>query len=174
MSKFTALVCRTTDGQSHLSLEDVSLGPLESTQIRVRTIAAAQNPTDVKSFDLKRYGDGHILGGDFCGHVESVGSKVNRFKPGDRIGGFVRQGAYATHVTAEERLCFKVPGAISSEAAATLPLALNTAWLALFSSYSLGLDRTGDRDTQVLVWGGRFLTIADALIHNMPSFFELR
>jgi len=109
---------------------------------------------DLLTPQSSRYGEGAVLGGDFCGRVEQIGSDVTRVKPGDRVGGLLRLGAYATHIVAEERFCFKVPEAVSSEAAATLPLALDTAWLALFSPYSLGLDRIikGDK-TQLLIWG---------------------
>jgi len=49
-----ALVCRKTDGQNRLSLEEVPLPSLKPQQVLVRTLAVAQNPTDVKSFDLDR------------------------------------------------------------------------------------------------------------------------
>jgi NADPH:quinone reductase-like Zn-dependent oxidoreductase len=43
---------------------------------------------------------------------------------------------------------------MTSEAAATIPLALTTAWLAIFSPYSLGMDITKGDGNQMLIWGG--------------------
>lgn len=160
MSTSRALVCRPVDGKNHLSLESVALPSLRPHQVLVRTKAVAQNPTDVKSFDDNSIGDGAVLGCDFCGRVEQLGADVTRVKVGDRIGAFIFPGdkkgvgAYAEHTVADEKICFKVPESIASEAAATIPLALTTAWLAIFSPYSLGMDRTKGDQNQMLIWGG--------------------
>jgi NADPH:quinone reductase-like Zn-dependent oxidoreductase len=160
MSSTKALVCRPSAGKNHLSIEQVPIPSLKPHQVLVRNIAAAQNPTDIKSFDLNRFGDGAILGCDLCGHVEELGADVTRIQRGDRVGGFVLGGrpkclgAYSSYTVVEEAFCFKVPEAISSEAAATLPLALTTAWLALLSPYSLGIDRGEREKNQLLIWGG--------------------
>lgn len=160
MSSSKALVCRPTDGKNRLSLEDVPVPTLESHQVLVRNKAVAQNPTDVLSFDGNAFGDGAVIGCDFCGRVEQVGDKVTRVQRGQRIGSFVfpgevkELGAFATYSVADEVTCFKVPESMSSEAAATLPLALTTAWLALFSPYSLGIDRSKGEKNQILIWGG--------------------
>lgn len=154
-----ALVTRWTD-KNVLELEDFKLPALGPKQLLTRVIAAAQNPTDVKSFDQNRFSSGAMLGCDICGSVEEVGSKVTRFKQGDRIAGLLMQGrttqpgAYAKHTIVEEGLSFKVPESVTSEEAATVPLACNTAWLALLSPYSLGIDRTKAKDVQLLIWGG--------------------
>ena len=101
-----------------------------------------------------------MLGMDVCGTVEEVGSKVMRFKKGDRIASLLMQGrttqpgAFAKHTIAEEGVSFKVPENISSEEAATVSVACNTAWLALLSSHSLGIDLTRAKDIQLLIWGG--------------------
>ncbi|KAF2491268.1 GroES-like protein [Lophium mytilinum] len=160
MSVAKALVCRPLDGQNHLALEDVPIPALQPQEVLVRISATAQNPTDIKSFDQNRFGDGALLGCDFCGHVESVGGDVIEVKDGDRVAGLVQGGrpwclgAYATHTIVKQAFCFKVPGSISSTAAATVPLALATAWLALLSPYSLGIDRTAADQIQLLIWGG--------------------
>lgn len=160
MSSSRALVCRRTDGKNHLSVETVPLPSLEPHQVLIRTKTVAQNPTDVKSFDDATLGDGTVLGCDFCGRVEQLGAAVTRVKVGDRIAGFLFPGdkkgvgAYAEHTVADEQICFKVPEPMSSEAAATIPLALTTAWLAIFSPYSLGMDRTKGDGNQMLIWGG--------------------
>jgi NADPH:quinone reductase-like Zn-dependent oxidoreductase len=160
MSSSRALVCRPANGKNHLSLESVPIPSLLPHQVLVRTKAVAQNPTDVKSFDNDDLGDGAVLGCDFCGRVEQLGADVTRVKVGDRIGAFIVPGerkgvgAYAEYIVADEKICFKVPESMSSEAAATLPLALTTAWLAMFSPYSLAMDRSKRDGNQMLIWGG--------------------
>lgn len=160
MSVSQALVCRPSNGKNKLSLESVPLPSPEPHQVLVRTKAIAQNPTDVKSFDGNLMGDGAVLGCDFCGRVEKLGADVTRLGIGDRIAALISPadkkglGAYAEYTVADENLCFRVPESMSSEAAATIPLALTTAWLAMFSPYSLGMDRSKRDGIQMLIWGG--------------------
>jgi NADPH:quinone reductase-like Zn-dependent oxidoreductase len=160
MSSSRALVCRPSNGKNRLSLESVPLPSIQPHQVLVRTKTVAQNPTDVKSFDDNNMGDGAVLGCDFCGRVEQLGADVTRVQVGDRIAGLIFPGekkgvgAYAEHTVADEKICFKVPEPMSSEAAATIPLALATAWLAMLSSHSLGMDRSKGDANQLLIWGG--------------------
>ena len=59
--------------------------------VRVRTTAVALNPTDWKHIDSELGGDpkGTRIGCDYAGVVLDVGSKVTKFKKGDRIAGLV-------------------------------------------------------------------------------------
>ena len=155
-----ALLCRPAGTENNLSLEPVPVPSLSAHQVLVRNKAVAQNPTDVASFDANVWGDGAVLGCDFCGRVEKLGSEVTRVKVGDRIAGLIwggllkGMGAYSTHTVADDKICFKVPEVMSSDAAATIPLAMTTAWLALLSSRCLGIDRRKREKNQVLIWGG--------------------
>jgi NADPH:quinone reductase-like Zn-dependent oxidoreductase len=63
-------------------------------------------------------------------------------------------GGYSQYTIADSKICFKVPEAISSADAATVPLAAGTAWLALYSEPCLNISRTEKNATSVLVWGG--------------------
>ena len=58
MSSAKALVCHPSAGKNHFTLEDVPIPALKPNEVLVRIIAAAQNPTDIKGFDLNRFGDG--------------------------------------------------------------------------------------------------------------------
>ncbi|KAI9742115.1 MAG: hypothetical protein M1834_000505 [Cirrosporium novae-zelandiae] len=129
------------DGISNMEVKDITLPPLKSNELLVRVEYAAQNPTDVISQDSGRYGPGAVLGCDFCGLIQEVGNSVTRFKIGERVGGLIWGGrtkgigAYSSHTIAEEEFCFRVPGDVTKgEEAATIPLAANTAWMALFSN----------------------------------------
>jgi NADPH:quinone reductase-like Zn-dependent oxidoreductase len=66
-----------------------------------------------------------LLGADFAGTVESVGSDVTAFRPGDDVFG-VRGGAFAEYVCVKEALALKPP-ALSFEEAAAVPIAGLTA-----------------------------------------------
>jgi NADPH:quinone reductase-like Zn-dependent oxidoreductase len=66
----------------------------------------------------------NVLGSEFAGQVEAVGSAVTRFKPGDAVMGYLgqRMGAYAEYVcmSAEGTLAMK-PAAMTHEEAAVVP-----------------------------------------------------
>lgn len=59
------------------------------------------------------------------------------------------------YTIADERLSFKIPENINPAEASSVPLAANTAWLALFSDDCLALnaDKTASK-TPLLIWGG--------------------
>jgi NADPH:quinone reductase-like Zn-dependent oxidoreductase len=71
-----------------------------------------------------------ILGADIAGTVESVGSKVTRFKPGDAVFGDTSErgrGGFAEYVCAAEDALVLKPSNISFEEAAAVPMAAVTA-----------------------------------------------
>ncbi|KAJ3527772.1 hypothetical protein NM208_g10540 [Fusarium decemcellulare] len=155
-----ALVIRECAGRPSLVQELLPVPRPASNQALVRVSTAAQNPTDVLCFDNNIFGDGAVLGCDFTGTVEAVGSAVTRLKIGDTIAGLIwggeiaGQGAFSEYTLADENICFKIPSNIPLEQAATVPLAATTAWLALFRSQSLNIDRTAGSGVQLLVWAG--------------------
>jgi NADPH2:quinone reductase len=111
----------------------------EARDVLVRLRAAGVNPVDTK---LRKRGTYHperlptILGCDGAGVVESVGSDVARFKPGDEVyfchGGIgAAPGCYAQYTLVHEDYAALKPRAMSFQEAAALPLVLLTAWEAL-------------------------------------------
>ncbi|KAH6888542.1 chaperonin 10-like protein [Thelonectria olida] len=161
MVESKALVAEVADGASpRLVQKTVQLPDLASNQVLVKVSAVAQNPTDVQAFDTNAFGDGTVLGCDFAGTVEEVGSSVTRVSKGDIIAGLIwggevkGLGAYSEYTIADERICFKVPLDITLPEAATMLLAALTAYLALFSKDSLNIDATSESNTSLLIWGG--------------------
>ncbi|KAK3503468.1 ketoacyl-synt-domain-containing protein [Neurospora crassa] len=71
-----------------------------------------------------------MSGAEASGIVVAVGSSISAFKIGDRVAALT-QGAFATRTRATASLAIKVPGHISFEAAATLPLGYCVAYYSL-------------------------------------------
>lgn len=72
-----------------------------------------------------------VPGRDCSGIVKAVGTRVTRFKPGDRIVAQVFKGAFAELVPAPEARCFALPDKVSFEDAAAMITVFNTAWVAV-------------------------------------------
>ncbi|UZP43387.1 hypothetical protein NXS19_011203 [Fusarium pseudograminearum] len=144
-----------------LAVAKISLPRLQDHQVYVRVDFAAFNPTDRLGFDLQAFGDGAVLGCDFVGTVTHTHQSVNTLEVGDKIaalvwGGEIKSlGAYSTYCIADERISFKLPATVESREACAIPLAINTAYLALFSEASLNLQKEApSNDCHILIWGG--------------------
>lgn len=86
-----------------------------------------------------------ILGGDFAGVVEAVGTGVTRFQPGDAVFGDASAsgfGAFAEYVAVPEHLAAPKPTNVTFEQAAAVPLAGLTALQGLRKA---GEIRPGER-----------------------------
>ncbi|KAH6645688.1 hypothetical protein BKA67DRAFT_526993 [Truncatella angustata] len=131
--------CRAIVIRDGKLVEDtIALPPLEDDKVLVKINAAAFNPTDRLAIDVNAFGNG------------ATGDRIGALIWGGEIAGL---GAYSSYCIADEKISYHIPNGISFPAAATLPLAINTAWLALFSSDCLHLSRTCLEAT-LLVWGG--------------------
>ncbi|ORE94995.1 NADPH:quinone oxidoreductase family protein [Aurantimonas sp. 22II-16-19i] len=72
-----------------------------------------------------------VPGMEAAGRVESVGSKVSRFRPGDRVVVQLSHGAYAEKVLAPEAAAMALPDAVSFETACALVCGYGTSHHAL-------------------------------------------
>lgn len=103
-------------------------------EIRVRVVAAAVNPVDVKARrgDLRAWmplAFPACLGGDVAGIVDAVGAGVSDWRPGDRVMGLVNpiaHGAYAEKLVASATLFARVPESLDLASAAALPMGVLT------------------------------------------------
>ncbi|KAE8862032.1 hypothetical protein PTNB73_07586 [Pyrenophora teres f. teres] len=143
---------------------------LSSNQIVVRTKAVALNPSDTKmkgGFAVP-YG---VLGADFAGTVVDVGSDVTEVAIGDTICGAQNimfnstpeQAAFAEYNWTRGGIWMKVPNSYTIEAAASLPVGVSTAGLAM---KLLGIPLPGEPATEsatVLVYGGSTATATIAM-----------
>jgi acyl transferase domain-containing protein/NADPH:quinone reductase-like Zn-dependent oxidoreductase/acyl carrier protein len=90
---------------------------------------------------------GATLGLECAGRVLRVGQGVNEFQAGDRVLAFARS-AFATHVCVPAAVVARIPESVSTETAATIPVAFLTAYYGLITLARL---RRGE---WVLIHGG--------------------
>lgn len=108
-------------------------------QIRIRTRAVAVNPIDTyirSGLVAMALPNPFIIGCDFAGTVESVGSQVTRFHVGDRVWGsnqglLGRQGTFAEEIAVDAEWAYPTPPTVSDESAAAGALVSITAHLGL-------------------------------------------
>lgn len=149
---------------------DCPFPSLPPDQVLVRVHAVGVNPSDTKMrgpFALPYA----ILGADFAGEIIAIGADVTHVQIGDRVCGAQNElfkasperGAFAEYNVTRGRMWMKIPDSLSYEAAASLPVGLCTAGLAL---KLLGLplpDRPQEKGVHVLVYGGSTATATIAM-----------
>lgn len=139
--RMKAIVHRCYGSPEVLKLEQIAMPTTAANQVLVKVRAASVNPLDWHYLHGTPYvvridaGFGvptsPLLGVDFAGTVEAVGSGVKRFKPGDEVFGG-RTGAFAEYVSVrEDRALALKPTNMSFEQAAAVPIAGVTALQAL-------------------------------------------
>ncbi len=109
-------------------------------EVLVKVAAVALNPVDTyirSGMITAQLPQPYILGCDLAGTVESVGSGVKRFKPGDRVWGsnqglFGRQGTFAEYACVHEQWLYPIPEQVEEKDAAAAALVSITAHLGLF------------------------------------------
>ena len=146
-----AILMTAAGGPEVLSLQDIDEPQLAApTEIKVKLHAAGVNPIDTK---VRHRGVFFptplpaVLGCDGAGEVVAVGAAVDRFKPGDKVwfchGGLGREpGNYAGYTVLDQRWASAMPRALSFSEAAACPLALITAWGALYERGGLQAGQT--------------------------------
>ena len=119
----------------------------------VRVLAAGVSPADsqarrrpLASHATEQLSGGLILGMEGAGVVEAVGRAVTRFGVGDEVyyldGGFgLHQGNYGQYKVVDARYLARKPLSLSFSSAGAVPVALITAWEALYDRAQV---RVGD------------------------------
>jgi NADPH:quinone reductase-like Zn-dependent oxidoreductase len=117
-----------------VELREIEVPVPSDEQVLVRVQAASVNRADLDGIEPRpqfsrlfmglRAPRNQRIGLDVAGVVESVGAKVTRFRPGDRVFGDlfnVGQGSFAEYVAAPQTAFEPIPPDMSFEDAATLP-----------------------------------------------------
>lgn len=146
-----AMVMTDIGGPEVLQLREIDAPQIGSpTQIKVRLRAAGINPIDTKLRSHGLFYDARppaILGCDGAGEVVAVGESVTRFEEGDAVwfchGGLGREpGNYAEYTVIEQDQAEHKPATVDWPDAAAGPLALITAWEALYDRGQLQSGQT--------------------------------
>lgn len=136
----------------------------------VKVIAVALNPTDWKHVEYGLTVPGSILGLDYAGVVQEVGSKVTKdFKIGDRVCGLahggnqnnLNDGAFAEYIVVKGDIQMKIPENMSFEEGATLGCSVGSAGQGLYDNVGLGLtppSQPTEHSETVLIYGGTSAT----------------
>jgi NADPH:quinone reductase-like Zn-dependent oxidoreductase len=122
-----------------LAVRDISTPEPGAHEVLVRVHTAAVNPLDnmVIRGDVRLivpYRTPLVMGNEFSGTVVRAGAAAGRFKPGDRVYGrmpLAKIGAFAEYAAVDESALAHVPGYLSMEEAACVPLTALTALQAL-------------------------------------------
>ncbi|TVY49846.1 Zinc-binding alcohol dehydrogenase domain-containing protein cipB [Lachnellula occidentalis] len=156
-------------------------------EILVKNGAVAVNPIDWKTQDYAFFPLIYptILGQDVAGTVVEVGSAVSRFRKGDRVLGhalslFTKKpsdGGFQEYTIVTENLASQIPGALSFENAAVLPLGLSTAAAGLFQKEYLALQHPSldpkPNGQTLLVWGGASSVGSNAIQLAVAAGYEV-
>jgi NADPH2:quinone reductase len=139
------LVMTSSSHREPLVALTVPSRPLRRDEVRVRVRAVGVNPVDWKmreggplrlAYLLLGPRGPFVTGVDFSGEIIEVGPVPSAMKVGTRVVGgtnFARGqfGSYADEVIARPDQVVELPDAVSFEAAACLPIAAVTPWIAL-------------------------------------------
>ena len=132
-------------GPEVLSLDDAAQPEPGAGKVLVRIRAAGVNPADwkIREGQFKEFLPLQfpaILGFDFAGEVVTSGPGASGFKQGDPVYG-TAMGTYAEFVAARMEEVALKPASMSYVEAASVPVAGQTAWQALFDVGGLGAGK---------------------------------
>ena len=138
-----------------LEIQEVEKPSPREKEVLVKVFTAAVNPLDnmIIRGEVKLivpYSLPLIMGNEFAGQVEAVGSAVKRFKAGDRVYGRMplsKIGAFAEYAAVEEGALALIPDYLSYDEAATVPLTALTA----MQDFEIMQPKTGE---SVFISGG--------------------
>lgn len=140
-----ALVCSRLEGIDTLAVGDLDRPTLGPGRARVAVEAAGVNYPDLLVI-RGLYQDQPPLpfapGMEVAGTVAEVGEGVGNVAVGDRVFAFVPHGGYAEEVVVPSEALFPTPETMSSDVAASLPIAYGTGYHALVDRAALQAGET--------------------------------
>ncbi len=136
-----AIILSSYGPADRLELKEVETPVPKENQVLVKVHAASVNPMDWHimrgdPYFMRLIGFGvfkpkhQVLGADFAGTVEAVGSSVTQFKVGDEVFGSGRGSFAECFLISQEKLVHK-PANLTFEQAAAVPVAALTAFQAI-------------------------------------------
>ena len=135
-----AVVIHETGGPEVLKIEDVETPEPGEGEVLIEVHATSINPLEYKQRREMADEFPFILGYDVSGVIER--SRADGFSEGDEVFGRASGGAYVQYAVAGGANIAKKPSGVSHEQAATVPVAGETAWQALFNHGGLESGQT--------------------------------
>ena len=136
-----AVVFTGAGGNEVVSVEERPNPEPGSEDVLVRVEYAGLNPADLAqragNYPAPPGSPPDVPGLEVAGTVESCGSRVSSWRPGDRVFGLVGGGGLADRVNVHERCVAPVPDALEERGAAAVPEAFITAHDAAFTQAGL-------------------------------------
>jgi len=129
-----AILLEEKGGPDVLRIRDVPDPVCAEDGLLIRVRATALNRADLlqrRGLYPPPPGVPDIPGLEAAGEVVDVGSRVEEWKPGDRVMALLPGGGYAEYVAVAAGAVMRVPEAMTFEEAAAVPEAFLTAWLNL-------------------------------------------
>ncbi len=129
-----AIIVEKPGGIEQLKLGDYPKPQCGETEILVKVKATALNRADIMQREGKYpppAGASPILGLEIAGIVESVGSKVFKWKSGDKVFGLIPGGGYAEYAVINENMVIEIPANLSFAESASIPEVFLTAFQSL-------------------------------------------
>jgi NADPH:quinone reductase-like Zn-dependent oxidoreductase len=147
MDSMNAIRIHAYGGPEQLRYESAPIPVAGAGQILIRLHATSVNPWDYKlasgAFrDFVPLTFPYIPGGEYCGVVEAIGQGVAHLKSGDAVFGNCPLGAYAQWLAAPAQSAAPKPKSLAPIDAASVPVAGQTAWQALFDHGQLQAGQT--------------------------------
>jgi NADPH:quinone reductase len=142
-----AVQCQEWGGPEKLKLVSIDLRDPAPGEVKLRVRAASVNFPDVLIIQQKYQLKPELPftpGTEVAGQVIAVGTRVDGFRPGDRVMAYCGTGGFAEEAIVSANACFAVPAAIGFEVASSILLAYGTSWHAL-------RDRAALRDGETLL-----------------------
>ncbi|KAF2432067.1 zinc-binding oxidoreductase alcohol dehydrogenase [Tothia fuscella] len=153
-------------------------------QILVKTVAVALNPTDWKGVAAGMAAEDGLVGCDYAGVVEDVGSEVTKqFKKGNRICGCSHgsnasnknDGAFAEYILVKGDLQMHIPDSLTFEQASTISLGASTVGQGLYQT-SIGINlptEPASGNEWILIYGGSSATGSLAVQYAKLSGYKV-
>jgi NADPH2:quinone reductase len=130
----TTLCHEISEDIASINLEEIELADPAESEVQIQVMACAVNFPDLLMIQGKYQFKPPMPfapGGELAGIVSAIGSKVTKFKPGDRVVTGMRYGGFSEAVNCPDETVKFIPGDLSFAKAASYSTAYLTAYVAL-------------------------------------------
>ncbi|MFO7526578.1 MAG: NAD(P)H-quinone oxidoreductase [Ignavibacteriaceae bacterium] len=129
-----AIIVKNPGGADQLTMGEWALPVCGENEILVKIKATALNRADILQREGKYpppVGTSQLLGLELSGIIEQVGSRVFKWKKGDKVFGLLPGGGYAEYAVMNEDMAMEIPPNLTFEQAAAIPEVFLTAFQSL-------------------------------------------